>query len=342
MFVKKKLLATLSLLLLLLPVLTAISQKSNWIAFDAAIEPAKPKVEVLESNTSKTVLSITVPGMEVSEQFVAEQAYQRLSFPDYGTTTEVGQPELPIVGAFVAIPWDKGAMLKILTVQLSVLNGYTVYPFQEHTHSSIQEFSLDGKVYSQDAFYPGKLAEISEPGILRDYRIVHLIVYPVQYNPVWGELKVYKQITVQLDYAPEPMTPEVQMALNRPHVITPEFDRIYRDVIVNYEPLSAPSTQSDYMYLIITPDEYYDNILPLKNYYDSYYWVHIAKLGMIGSTPTAIRLYIIDKYNYCPLAYVLLVGDDEKLPAYDDGTRGLTPYWGDHQYAALDSPQDQY
>ncbi len=56
----------------------------------------------------------------------------------------------------------------------------------------------DPAVYSQNSFYSGKLVEIGNTGNKDGYNLVTLNYYPIQYNPVTGDLEVYNNIEVEI------------------------------------------------------------------------------------------------------------------------------------------------
>ncbi len=89
-------------------------------------------------------------------------------------------------------------------------------------------------------------------------------------------------------------------------------------------------------YLIIVPDEFYDDILPLAAWKEQRgFKVWVRKLSETGSTREQIRTYIRNAYNtLIPVpSYVLLVGAVNKIPAFI--TTG-TPCVTDHPYACVD------
>ena len=55
-----------------------------------------------------------------------------------------------------------------------------------------------GATYTTDAFYPGNLASITDPFVLRNTRGVTVVVQPFQYNPVTKTLRVYHNLKVKV------------------------------------------------------------------------------------------------------------------------------------------------
>lgn len=92
--------------------------------------------------------------------------------------------------------------------------------------------------------------------------------------------------------------------------------QVYGQLILNNHLLESLPPQG---YLIITPDAFYDEILPLAQWKEKKGWhVTIAQLSQTGSSASEIKNYIANAYNNdsIPPEYVLLVGDRDSLPPY--------------------------
>ena len=88
--------------------------------------------------------------------------------------------------------------------------------------------------------------------------------------------------------------------------------------------------------LIIVPDEFYDNVLPLASWKERKgFTVTVKKTSETGTSKEQIKSYIQTAYNTWtpPPSYVLLVGAISKIPAFvNPGTPCVT----DHPYACVD------
>lgn len=105
------------------------------------------------------------------------------------------------------------------------------------------------------------------------------------------------------------------------------------------EPVSANSGSD---YLIITHDNFYDHILPLKNLKEEKgYLTKVVKTSEIGNHPTAdeIANYIANEYNtQSPKPkYVLLVGDVEYIPTHYRNDSEGDSFPTDLYYATMNS-----
>jgi len=247
------------------------------------------------------------------------------------------------------VPWGKKAEFVVRNgTGKSVQKGYNVAPCPNFEG---QEFVIDRAIYSKDALYPGKIAEVSNPAGLRDYCVVHLVVNPVQYNPVRKEIEIYKSIDIKLKYVPDPNAPGLtRIPSSNPPAV---WKHMYETHIVNYDFVcntSTTTTRSVYVHvLMITPPEFESALSDLVDYHENRGSnVVVLDLDYIEQAyprPTleeSIRACIADYYwdSSIELFSVLLVGDHEQTPAYK--TTLQDPYAGDHYYAALDYPDDPY
>ena len=76
-------------------------------------------------------------------------------------------------------------------------SGYDLTYFKEKTKSVIN-IEIEFLSTDENNFYPGELAELSSPFILRDVRGQSVIIYPVQYNPVTKILRIYNKINIEV------------------------------------------------------------------------------------------------------------------------------------------------
>jgi hypothetical protein len=182
------------------------------------------------------------------------------------------------------------------------------------------------------------VVSVSEPGIWRDLRVVSVTARPRPSTDVLVE-----RMTVELAYegtGPNPLT-----HWGRP--ISPEFDRLYRGVVLNYDWLDVePWSRSDATrYLIIAADQLALGTGPLA------WWrtltgmrAQVVTRSDIGGGSPAdkdqIKACIQDAYDNWPQPpeFVVLMGDlgspsspDEEMP-----TSRYSGCPSDHWYALLD------
>jgi len=136
---------------------------------------------------------------------------------------------------------------------------------------------FDTEIYSRDAFYPQHPAEIQILGFLRDVRVANVSVYPIQYNPIRNDVKFHRrlQLTVSFRYSNQSLSQSqlsqapsvgsrnavkvdttdlidargqisphssIRSVVSTSYAATehPDFQQIYRDLIVNFNPNAQP------------------------------------------------------------------------------------------------------
>jgi hypothetical protein len=171
--------------------------------------PGSPTVKLLESDSRRIVLELTIPDFQVILREHGGTTYQAIIVPALEQTWEPGQPQVPFKGILLGVPSSGQMEVSVLESAYETRTGLMLYPnprpiVQEEGGAPVldNEFVLDRAAYGQDAFYPGPLARIGFSGYLRDQRVVQLQLYPFQYNPVTQELRAYSKLRVQLSFGP--------------------------------------------------------------------------------------------------------------------------------------------
>ena len=228
---------TLAVLAFVLTVVIAFHttpvMSQEWISFDGVTSTAtEPDFEVLESDISGVSFDLAVYGMSVKDTVYQGITYQRLNIPEYLWSAQVGAPEVPVVRALVAISECEDIILKVTTTDSTTRENFKVYPVPELVDDDSpdgflkERFSLNTDFYAANVFFPGKKAEILTTGYIRDQRIAQVAVYPVQFNPVDDQIKVYPHFEVNISFTSSSGTLLKNVG---------PFEKICKSNIINYE-----------------------------------------------------------------------------------------------------------
>jgi hypothetical protein len=210
-----------------------------------AVAPRGEDVHLLQSDAAGIVLELQVPAYTVRTVEVDGRSYQRLSIQGYGLSSTPGKPELPQRGLLLGIPPHAEADLEVLHVESTSAGGFNVYPVPERSIkpldpglapldevSDVQvKFVKNQSVYATNAFFPSAVAEIGDRGYLRDQRYVQVLIHPVQYNPVTGELKHHHYIKLQVSFS----YPQGRLSLTPGRTESHAFETVLQNSILNYE-----------------------------------------------------------------------------------------------------------
>jgi hypothetical protein len=315
-----------------------IATLSTSAAYSAQNQKEKNSYNIVVAEKPEaTNITINVDDIILKE----DENFQKIEFRGAGKTAEIGLPDLPIISKFVAIPNDASVELNIIDVEKNVRENVRIKPVQPEADDINYQrgMNLDADFYNSDQLYPYNLATISDPMILRDFRIVQLNVYPFRYNPAKKKLTEVKSIEIELKYGNEPTE---NVKYSQRNTVARSFDKIYRKMIVNYDEVLGDRFPADGSMLIISHDMFMDAMVPLAE------WktqkgipTELVPLSEIGQNPTQMQIkgYIYNHYmNSDPqLEHVILVGDvtmpgEQTFPCFTTINENAT----DHLYAELE------
>ena len=114
-----------------------------------------------------------------------------ITMPGVMLPNEVGAPNLPGDGKFIAIPQGATAVLEIVSMQTETYQNINVVPSHNipwDNDNSPLIYEKNSEIYNTNGFYPAEPVKLSEVDQLRGVDFVILGITPFQYNPVTKEL----------------------------------------------------------------------------------------------------------------------------------------------------------
>jgi gingipain R len=280
-------------------------------------------------NPSYTTHSVEVNGQPMSLISTEEGADMLIS----------GVPDLPHYVQSVIIPNTGSTSLEVTYSSFVDYPNVEIAPSKGNLYRNINPADVPyqfGPAYSQDAFYPGTLAEMREPFLLRNYRGQTVVTYPFQYNPVTKVLRVYEDLEVNIIVDHNQIG---QNELNTNAVETSVFQEIYKHHFLNYSPQTKySSVDEDGSMLIIGPSTFATQMQEIADWKNQKgiktQWVDMTTVG--GNTSSDVYTYVEDAYAADPtLQYVLIVGDHAEVNAHTYGTTGFEELWSDSYFGQM-------
>lgn len=280
---------------------------------------------------------------------IAGTSYDRITLTSCIPAGNPGEPLIPSKGVYILLPPEsKVQNIKVISNERQNLGtGFYIEPMGKPIPISSDNTQVpipDKKIYNSNDLYPGKL--YSKVGVynFRGYQILVLLLHPVQYNPLSGELFYYKNMNLHIETIKNENPNDLFRGFNRDKIeIMKKVDN--PEIARSYQAKSIDS-MDDYELLILTNESFRSGFDPLKQFHDSSGTSTVIKtLSDIGSSNLEdIRDYIRDAYNNWGIDYVLIGGDDDIFPAPVLWVYGLdeetTPYEtympSDLYYACLD------
>ncbi|MCB2207004.1 MAG: T9SS type A sorting domain-containing protein [Bacteroidetes bacterium] len=297
-------------------------QASDWVNISSD-EPAPANISLISSQITESSVHFTLSGFW-KEVISTDQGDAWLISLENGVPSiQQGAPDLPIFAGSIVVPDMSNMKVQVLSSQYVEYNNVLIAPSKGNLTRDIDPATVPysfGKPYETNAFYPGELAKINEPYIIRDLRGQALHFQPFQYNPVTKVLRVYTDMTIEIV---EDGLSSVNIIERQdlPSKMDAEFMEIYKNHFMNfnsserYDPVGEHGNM-----LVISYGDFMDEMEPFIEW-KTMTGIHIEMIDVaeIGNA-TAIKQYIVDYYNDNGLTFVLLVGDAQQVPtSYSSG-----------------------
>jgi hypothetical protein len=308
---------TLAVLLLVMITMPAAARQ-----IDLAPGAEAWSIDVISGDPTHTVLTMNLGSFTMDEVVIDGRTWDTIALENRPLWHQEGLPALPTIRESIQIPNDSEMALRITDAEYRDFNNVDVAPSKGIISRNIDPEMISyrfDEFYSGDSWFPGSVADLDSPYIMRDVRGMVVEFNPFRYNPATRTLRVYTSITVEI----EAVGPgQVNILGQSPAKRVDEFERIYNRHFLNYDAagdryVSVPEVGN---MLIITYDAFHSAVQPLVDWKNQMgIPTTIVDVSAIGSSATQIKSYILNLYNTDGLAFVLLVGDVAQIPYYNNG-----------------------
>jgi len=222
----------------------------------------------------------------------------------------VGRANLPSQQTFVEIPLDSTPLIRVTPVVVEkVMVQKPVVPAQEPEIDTVgaekilrRDLIIDREFYQSRTMFPGNVAEVAYQGIMRGRNLVLLRINPIQYIPQTGELFIYKECTINVDFIGGIRSiAETDTAM----------DPIASALVLNYAPGKVTREDGSVDYLIIT-------VSALSQIADEFAaWKSqkglVTKVEIVANNPSVGTMKELIRKYYPGLKYVLILADHPQI-----------------------------
>lgn len=295
---------------------------------------------LVESKTSNIAVDYSVEEFTLSPVDVKGESMVNVELPGVFLPGDEGAPNLPGEARYIAIPSGSQPHVRIMAQRVEVYENVNVapairIPLEGDDNPIVCE--KNNQIYSENAFYPANPVQISEVMPIRGVDVVLLGVTPFQYNPVTKQLKVYRDLQIQVENVGGNGQFGDVAYRNR------FWDPIISDFVMNFASLPQVNYSERYTRHYNTEDDECEYIIITPTGADFVRWADTIKnfrteQGIItkvftidevgGNTTTAIENFINNAYNNWTLkpAACLLLGDYGT-----DGAKNImAPIWDNY------------
>lgn len=208
-----------------------------WCLADETVPRMMRNLGLQQNDESGVVFEYVLPDIEEVSIFSEEHTFQLLRLDGFGSIEEEGAPQLPRARLVFGVPLAGDVHVSVVSTEITEREGYRIAPVptlirsdEEGSIIPVEKYIPDEDFYSTDGFYPQQIYEIEEPSFLRNQRIAALILRPIQFNPVTGELRIHTHVTVSLRFEDDRAAESRLRTLQDGH-----FESLYQRVLINYE-----------------------------------------------------------------------------------------------------------
>jgi len=312
----------------------------------------KSEAVVLQNSLSNVNMLFSIQGIYGKDvQTPKGENFTELYFGKGYASGDLGEPKLPAFKKLIQIPHGASVNLKVsgYSEQEFTLSEHgiesKVYPVQPSLRKDQdienEPFHFNENAYLRAQYRDMPIANIEVLGTMRGVRIARLEVYPVDYNPASGSIKVYNDIEVEVSFEGVDKALEQEIYAKTRSLY---FDPIY-DVMANSYSKDSFDDHPDLVnhpvrMLIVSHRMFEETLAPFIDWKTKKgFFVEVAYTDDIGTTSSAIKTYIHGKYNDATPenpapSFILLVGDVAQVPS--SGTGSSSGKQTDLYYASVD------
>jgi hypothetical protein len=292
-----------------------LGAQSAWL--DVAGGSANGEVaslEILEQTDTHMDVRLELPGLAVERLAAGGKELVRLAIPGQSALQTVGEPAVPVVSRWVALPAGASARVELLGQEIETypLDGpiAPAQPPKKRCCAAPTAFEMSAAAYARATPFPQKAAKIDGVGDMRRQRLARLELHPVRYFPAARKIEVARSMDVRITF--------VGGAKARtPIRDVPAFTRLYRHLLGYAAPTAARGAPPvPEQMLVVTSEAFVEDVMPLV------VWkirrgVKVAMTVLPdGATADDVKSVIQQAYDVSEgaLTYVLLVGDETNVP----------------------------
>ncbi|MEA1896846.1 MAG: C25 family cysteine peptidase, partial [Bacteroidota bacterium] len=296
--------------------------------------PTKTGMSMMPAVSNKIKVKFALDGIQVSGINTPEGEFTRLSIKGFSSQSATGYPELPSLSKLIEIPDNAIPEIRIVSksgTKISLSDqgiSSKIYPKQasrqKNTQAEKQKFSFKKELYAKDSLFREELIQVQKTGIMRGRNLALITVSPIQYNPLKNELIVYSEMEVEIVFKGSDISSPAVKSLK---YYSLPFEAGFSKIL-NYETKGAISGSDPAIkYLILSDTVFREALRPFVEWKTrkGFEVIELYKgENGVGTTAAEMKEYLSGLYHSASpenpaFTYLLIVGDNEQIPAFWTG-----------------------
>jgi Peptidase family C25/FlgD Ig-like domain len=309
-------------LLLLLFFVLSIQLTATWesISKNANIDV----INYEQITASEINLSFHLDGYEVEQMISEGETRTEFRHPKSRGCDETESLELPVFSWVIAVPATGEIELEILSSDISVRGDIMLSSHQSYQNT-------------------GDMVELGEPAIMRDFRLVPVIISPFRYDDEQHKIEISTAINLKITVSGR----GGKNCLDRSKALSRSWEPLYAAGILNYDDMRQREDYQQPSLMIVCPDN--EDVLDILSSVVDWkrqkgFIVSLVTTAESGETYDEIKEYIQNAYDSWdnPPEYICLAGDATgtyPIPTFAENIAGDNGH-GDHSYGLLEGDDD--
>jgi hypothetical protein len=295
-----------------------------------------PTVVVHGYDDSGIDLTVALEGIWIADRKTKGGAFIEIAWPEAAFYGQFGAPALPVVRNLFVVPAGAEVGIDVTAPRPCRVDlvdaGFAaqVIPVQAPIEKlpgarDRAPFDFDPAAYLVDSFTPEGRVEVTKLGVVAGNQLYLLEVRPLAYNPARGELLLWPEIDVSLNFKGGRAADAAALPNLCGELLNPPAN-------------AKPRGQN---YLIVVAQAYAGAISPFVVGKEGQGYDVMTYEVAPGTSNTTIRNYILSLWGTADQPdYILLVGDTDTIPCWA-GQGSYSPDT-DIYYACMDGGDDWY
>ena len=300
---------------------------------------AEAGATVLESNERTLKLRVQLPAVQFIPKQVGGQDFVEMNMEGMGLGGDNGEPGLPAMSKFFAIPEGANVSVETSNVESYTLRNVNLYPTQPQPVDQKPPtpkpaidtfleppFVIDRKAYSSSRPFPAEPSTGGDMGMMRDLRVGGVDAAGGRYTARSKTLEVFTSIDVTVNFGGDNRGTFGDTTLFSPwnHAFANDYAGLlnFNVAVDRLRPIKPIFCGEEL--LIITSQELRPAANTLESQREAQGFVTAVRetgtgAGQIGTTPAQIRDFIRSRLNgTCLLqpSYVILLGNTAHVPTF--------------------------
>ncbi len=205
----------------------------NCVLLQTAAVAADRDAQLTQSSAQQATLVYQLADFQLRPLLVNGETTYRADFANAIALDAAGAPELPARVFVFGVPPGARVEVSVLPGASEEFSNISIppVPIKEPAEDLTRlRYAPEAQIYERAAFFPGELYKVEMPAQFRQQAIVRVQIFPVQYNPVRKQLRVYRELQIVVRFIGG-----ATAATSTPAFASTREEELYQNLLSNYE-----------------------------------------------------------------------------------------------------------